>query len=290
MPINIKDDVVYVLLDKIADANHEQKAPEIQFTSADFSGLELTPAELLGHLDYLNQEGYIKAEFTGNAYGNQEDVPDFANPTEVDFRIANTYAAPDGPLPHLITFHTAELTQKGQQMLEDMKVHPPQSLEAGPRVPIPDKDMPFLTKVMVRGELPDLYDARDITEVVFRVMRDVMSTEVIERVADELHETVLPTDEKALQLEITDLWEDTNPLVRFLSHIRPPLKGPGLSGINDERFLLRISTEAGLPATTNAETVIKAVFSATKDELSSERVQEIADWLPGQIRDFWQHT
>jgi len=29
----------------------------------------------LGHLDYLNQTQYIKAEFTGNAYANQEDVP-----------------------------------------------------------------------------------------------------------------------------------------------------------------------------------------------------------------------
>jgi len=31
--------------------------------------------KLLGHLDYLNQKQYIKAEFTGNAYANQKMFP-----------------------------------------------------------------------------------------------------------------------------------------------------------------------------------------------------------------------
>ena len=35
---------------------------------------------------------------------------------------------------------------------------------------IAEKDKPFLKKVMDRGNLPDLFDARDITVVVFRTM------------------------------------------------------------------------------------------------------------------------
>ncbi|PSB14246.1 DUF2267 domain-containing protein, partial [filamentous cyanobacterium CCP2] len=42
---------------------------------------------------------------------------------------------------------------------------------------IADEHRSFLEKVMVKGGLADLYDARDLTEVVFRVMRDLMTTE-----------------------------------------------------------------------------------------------------------------
>jgi uncharacterized protein (DUF2267 family) len=36
--------------------------------------------------------------------------------------------------------------------------------------------------------------------------------------------------------------------------------------------------------------VVKAVFSATKDELSEERVKEIADFLPDEIRKLWEEA
>jgi uncharacterized protein (DUF2267 family) len=38
------------------------------------------------------------------------------------------------------------------------------------------------------------------------------------------------------------------------------------------------------------ETVVKAVFSATKDELSEERVKEIAGFLPDKIRQLWEEA
>ena len=40
------------------------------------------------------------------------------------------------------------------------------------RAIIPEAHRSFLQKVMANGGLADPYDARDITEVVFRVMRD----------------------------------------------------------------------------------------------------------------------
>jgi uncharacterized protein (DUF2267 family) len=284
MTIELREDLAYILLKKIDETDTSKGLHEVSFTESDFGGQEVTPVDLLGHLDYLNQKQYIHAEFTGNAYGNQEDVPDLINPKEVDFRIANTYGSPDGPLPHLITFKRAELTEKGRQLLEKMEANPPQSLKQGSAVPIASKDMPFLEKVMLKGNLPDPFDARDITEVVFRTMRDMMTTEAAERVEEELHEEALPTEEKALQNEVADLWKDTNPLVRFLSRIRPPLI------IKSDTFLYRIGQEAGLPPEVEPETVVKAVFSATKDELSPERIEEIASFLPDKIRQMWEQA
>lgn len=284
MTISIREDVAYILLQKINQVDRREGKQEVSFTATDFGGRLPTETDLLGHLDYLNQEHYINADFTGNAYGNQEDVPDAFNPKEVDVRIANTYAAPDGPLPHLITFKRAELTDKGRKLLEKMETDPPKSLKEGPATPIATKDMPFLEKVMLKGQLEDIFDARDITEVVFRTMRDMMTTEASDRVASELHEEAEPTEDKALQNEVADLWKDTNPIVGLLSRIRPPLK------IKPENFIRRINQEAGLSKGVEPETAIKAVFSATKDELSQERIQEIVNFLPGEIRQMWEQS
>lgn len=281
MPIPIREDVVYIILKKIQETDGQGKHP-VDFTAADFAGRQLSQSDLLGHLDYLNQKQYINADFSGNAYANQEDVPSVINSDEVDLRVANTYGAPDGPLPHLITFQQAALTEKGTKMLEKMDNNPPPALREGPVVPIATKDMPFLEKVMYKGNLSDIFDARDITEVVFRTMRDMMTTEAADRVESELHKTAEPTEDKALQNEIADLWKDTNPLVSFLSRIRPPLI------IKSDTFLFRIRQEASLEQGLDPEPVVKAVFSATKDELSEDRVKEIAGFLPDKIRELWE--
>lgn len=291
MPIALREDVMYILLKKISEGDHngEGKHP-VNLTKEDLVGRELSTAELLGHLDYLNQKQYIDAEFSGNAYANQEDVPDAINPKEFDARIANTFGAPDGPLPHLIAFKKAQLTEKGRKMLEDMEANPPQALSEGPKVPVATKDMDFLEKVLVKGQLEDIFDARDVTEIVFRVMRDLMTTEAADRVAEELHEPVLETEDKALQMEITDLWKDTNPIVGFLSRVRPPWQGPGIFKIDDDRFLFRVENEGGFQPGIDRELVVKAVFSATKDELSEDRIKEIAEWLPGKILELWNEA
>ncbi|HEY9845928.1 MAG TPA: DUF2267 domain-containing protein [Candidatus Caenarcaniphilales bacterium] len=135
---------------------------------------------------------------------------------------------------------------------------------------------PFLEKVMRKGNLKSTGEAKKATEVVFRTLRDVMSTEAVERVEDEL-------DDKPGDDTVEDLWEDTNPLVSFLSRIRPQLK------IKSENFLIRLQQEANLPEA-DPETVMKAVFSATKDELSEARIQEISKFLPDEIQQMWQQA
>lgn len=169
-------------------------------------------------------------------------------------------------------------------MLEKMEANSAELLKEGQIAPIAAKDMPFLEKVMSKSNLGDLFDARDITEVVFRTMRDMMTTEASDRVESELHKEAERTEDKALQNEIADLWKDTNPLVSFLSRIRPPLI------IKSDTFLFRISQEASLQPGVEPETVVEAVFSATKDELSPERIQEIAGFLPDQIRALWEQA
>ena len=290
MTIGLRDDIMYILLRKIKQGDGNGKH-SVDFSATDFTGRNLNISDFLGHLDYLNQKQYIEADFKGNAYANQEDVPDLIDEEEVDFRVANTFGAPDGPLPHLIKFKKAKLTEKGEKMLERMNQNPPDALDRGPSTPIASKDTPFLEKVMLKGELEDIFDARDMTEIVFRVMRDLMTTEAADRVADELHEPAEPTDKKALQQEITDLWKDTNPIVGFLSRVRPPWQGPGIFKIDSDRFLFRVKNEGGMPKDTNVEEVVNAVFSATKEELSEERIKEINSWMPeGKVKELWEQA
>lgn len=291
MPIPVRDDAVYIILKKINDSNQKGDSSEINFSGTDFAGMGLEKSELLGHLDYLNQKQYIDAEFSGNAYANQEDVPSVINPDEVNVRVANTFGAADGPLPHLITFNRATLTEKGQDMLADMEANPPKDLNEGPKLPIPNQHMSFLEKVMIKGNLGDPYDARDATEVVFRVMRDVMSTADADQVEAELDEKAIDARDKSLQVNVAELWHDTNPIVSFLSRLRPPLKAKPPFGIDSTLFLTRVDNEGAIPPTSNGEIVTKAVFSATKDDLSDKNIEVVAKWLPeGKVRALWEEA
>lgn len=275
MPIKIREDVAYILLEKISQAN-QKGSEKVDFDNTDFTGRNLTVSDFLGHLDYFNQKGYIDAEFTGNAYARQEDVPSLVEAEDegIDFRIANTLGAPDGPLPHLIRFKKASLTEKGHQALQHMQENYPQALEKGPRVPIASKDLPFLERVQLKAELPDIFDARDLTIIVYRTLRDLMTTESSEKIKSEFKE-----DNKE---ELHELWKDNNPLVAWLSKIRPPLNFDG------QTFLRRIEQEGGVPRGTDGVKVIKAVFSATKEELSDAMKKEIEAVLPDDIKNIWQ--
>ncbi len=282
MPIALKDDVMYILLNKINKGNSDGKH-SVDFNATDFTGRNLTISDFLGHLDYLNQKQYIDADFSGNAYANQEDVPDLVDEEEVDFRVANTFGAPDGPLPHLIKFKRAELTKKGEAMLDRMEKNPPEALKSGASTPIVDKYTPFLEKVALRAELPDIFDARDLTNVVYRTMRDLMPNEASKAVQSELHDEMEgDAKNKRLQDEISDLWKDDNPIVAWLSKVRPTLN------FDADTFIFRVEKEGGLPRGTTGEKVINAVFSATKEELSEDTKKQVSGFLPGKIKDMWE--
>jgi uncharacterized protein (DUF2267 family) len=46
-----------------------------------------------------------------------------------------------------------------------------------------------------------------------------------------------------------------------------------------------------MPPEHDREQVVKAIFAATKDELSSERIQEIAQWMPeGRVSELWNQA
>ncbi|MBW4535721.1 MAG: DUF2267 domain-containing protein [Pleurocapsa minor HA4230-MV1] len=282
MTISLRDDVMYILLSKIHQQDSEGMH-SVDFKATDFTGRNLTISDFLGHLDYLNQKQYIIADFSGNAYANQEDVPDLVDAEEVDFRVANTFGAPDGPLPHLIKFKKAKLTEKGLKMLERMEKDPPQALMKGTAIPIVDKYTPFLEEVALKAELPDIFDAKDLSNIVYRTMRDLMPTEASKAVEAELHEEIEEgATNKRLQDEIADLWKDDNPIVAWLSKVRPPLK------FDADTFIFRVEKEGGLPRGTTGEKVINAVFSATKQELSDETKKQISQFLPGKIKDMWE--
>jgi len=115
-------------------------------------------------------------------------------------------------------------------------------------------------------------------------MRDLMSHEATDDVASELHVEALHTDKKAAQEEIAELWKDSNPLVSFLSKIRPKLN------FSDETFFFRVEREGGLSKTTGPKTVVRAVFSATKEELSDARIAEVTKFMPGEVRTLWEEA
>jgi uncharacterized protein (DUF2267 family) len=136
-----------------------------------------------------------------------------------------------------------------------------------------DTEKVFLQKVMQRASLPDIYDARDLTLVVFRTMRDMMTTEASDRT-----EAAFEDD------KIAQLWKDDNPIVSFLSKLRPPLE------IDSETFLRRIKQEGGVPKGISPEAVVIAVFSAAREELPEEQTKEISSFLPEGLRVMWEQV
>ncbi len=243
----IQDQVLRRVLSQIQPATAEtQPVPEIGLTLTEL-GMEQT--ELVAAIDHLTTTGLIEV---------QEKQP-----LENGILLKQVKFTPAGQ---------AYLQQTEQAEAEDASVTPGEAM------------IPFLERVRQRAGLEDIYDARDITEVVFRTMRDLMTNEASDRVAAELTVQALPTEDMALGQQVSVLWRDTNPLVAFLSRIRQPLV------LKPETFLFRVQQEAGLQRGISSEQVVSAVFSATKAELSADRVQEISTCLPGEIQQLWDQA
>ena len=131
----------------------------------------------------------------------------------------------------------------------------------------------FYEKVMQRASLPDIYDARDLTTIVFRTMRDLMTTDTDQQ-----------TEAAFKNADIASIWRDDNPIVSFLSRFRPPLE------IDSELFLRRVKQEGGVPKNVTPEAVVIAVFSAARESISTEQGQEIAKTLPDGLRVMWEQV
>ena len=136
---------------------------------------------------------------------------------------------------------------------------------------INDAQKDFLEQVMQKANFSDIYDARDTTVVVFRTLRDMMTTEASDRV-----------EAAFTNPGIAKLWRDDNLIVRLLSRLRPPLT------IDSEIFMRRITQEGSVPKDVTAQGVAIAVFSTVKSELPTETIKEISGYLPEGVKVLWE--
>ncbi|MEL6496814.1 MAG: DUF2267 domain-containing protein [Cyanobacteria bacterium J06623_7] len=71
-----------------------------------------------------------------------------------------------------------------------MNSNPPEALKTVASTPIVDKYTPFLEEIALKAELTDIFDARDLTNLVYRTMRNLMPNETSAAVAAELHDEI----------------------------------------------------------------------------------------------------
>jgi uncharacterized protein (DUF2267 family) len=139
----------------------------------------------------------------------------------------------------------------------------------------------FLETVIEQSELQTNNEAQVASKVVFRILRDLMPTEQIDRISAELHEEAPRAD-----MEIADLWNDPNVMVAFFSCISPLRK----LSIGSDTFLLRLNQEGALPREADARNVTKAVFTALKQSLPEQKASEVRRYLPDEIGQLWQQA
>lgn len=139
----------------------------------------------------------------------------------------------------------------------------------------------FLDKVIERSSLQTTNDAERATNIVFRILRDMMLNKTNDQIEQDLKERAPEAEQ-----EVVDLWQDPNVMVAFFSRISPAQNLHIKPGV----FMLRLQQEGALPEGVPPEEVAGAVFSATKEILPPERNQEIATALPGEIRQIWDRA
>lgn len=139
----------------------------------------------------------------------------------------------------------------------------------------------FIDKVLERSSLQTANEAERATNIVFRILRDMMLNKTSDQIEQDLKEKAPESEQDAI-----DLWQDPNVMVAFFSRISPAQNLHIKPGV----FMLRLQQEGALPDGVPPENVTAAVFSATKEILSAERNQQIADILPGEIRQIWEQA
>ncbi|WP_036478242.1 DUF2267 domain-containing protein [Myxosarcina sp. GI1] len=146
-----------------------------------------------------------------------------------------------------------------------------------------EKQQAFLDKVITNTSLETVNEAQTATKVTFRILRDCLPREEVDKLADELRGEEAPKAD----MEVKDLWKDPNPMVSFFSYISPAQN----LNISKDVFLLRLKQEGAVRHEADAETVTKAVFKATKDELSQEQVSNVAKSITdNELSQLWQQA
>ena len=143
------------------------------------------------------------------------------------------------------------------------------------------KHKAFLDKVIAETNLTTVNEAQTATKVVFRILRDLLPREEVDKLADELRGEEAPNAD----MEIKDLFKDTNPMVSFFSYISPIQQ----LNISKDLFMLRLKQEGAVRHDTDAEAVAKAVFNATKAEISAEQINNVTRCISDdELRALWQ--
>ena len=101
-----------------------------------------------------------------------------------------------------------------------------------------EKNKAFLEKVVAETNLETINEAQTATKVVFRILRDLLPREEVDKLADELRGEDIPN----ANMEIKDLFKDTNPMVSFFSYISPIQQ----LNISKDTFMLRLKQEGAV--------------------------------------------
>jgi uncharacterized protein (DUF2267 family) len=122
------------------------------------------------------------------------------------------------------------------------------------------------SRVAIEAELDSLAEARQVTGVVLRALRDRLMPEEAEQASAQL-----PTELKAL-------WR-AGPEAPHR-----PLR------MHRRDFYERVKTEAGLASVRTAERATDAVFAALKEQISGGECDDILAQLPKDLKQVWVHA
>ncbi|MEL6441808.1 MAG: DUF2267 domain-containing protein [Cyanobacteria bacterium J06621_8] len=145
------------------------------------------------------------------------------------------------------------------------------------------KNQTFLEKIIANTNLETYNEAQTAAKVVFRILRDLLPREEVDKLADELK----GKEASKANMELKDLFKDTNPMVSFFSYISPIQQ----LNISKDTFMLRLNQEGAIRHDADPEQVTAAVFNATKAELSSAQIKNVAQCISDQeLRILWQQA
>ncbi len=71
MPVKIRRDLMYAILSHIRSIEEQPVQPVPAMSERDFGNLDATPAEIIGHIDYLFQKGMYRGNFEPGSYGDR---------------------------------------------------------------------------------------------------------------------------------------------------------------------------------------------------------------------------